>query len=282
MRRRRGRSTLIGVSSDRTRETRPRKAAIAVAAGGIIAASALSGRAHLLRWGATDDEIAARQPGDDLIGDANVTATRAVTIQTSPDIVWPWVAQLGQGRGGFYSYDSLENLLGFDIHSSDRVVPEWQQVEVGDEVRLAPTVGLKAVIVEPGRALVLQGRLPIARRPPFDSTWAFILDEQADGTTRLLSRERYRYERWWAALVVEPTQAASFVMSRKMLLGIRDRAERSVFEACSRTSPESAGSLRMSAVADFMGSRSGACSNRHLWRDTISSASSAPSARCGR
>jgi hypothetical protein len=202
-------------------------AAIAVAAGGIIAA-ALSGRAHLLRWGATDDEIAAVQPGDDLIGDANVTATRAITIQRSPDVVWPWIAQLGQGRGGFYSYDSLENLLGFEIHSADRVVPEWQQVEVGDEVRLAPTVGLKAVIVEPGRALVLQGSLPIARRPPFESTWAFILCEQPDGTTRLLSRERYGYKRWWAALVVEPTQAASFVMSRKMLLEIRDRAERGV------------------------------------------------------
>jgi hypothetical protein len=191
-------------------------------------AAALSGRAHLLRWGATDDEIAALQPGDDLIGDANVTATRAITIHRSPDVVWPWIAQLGQGRGGFYSYDSLENLLGFDIHSSDRVVPEWQEVKVGDEVRLAPKVGLKAVIVESGRALVLQGSLPIARRPPFESTWAFVLCKQPDGTTRLLSRERYGYKRWWAALVVEPTQAASFVMSRKMLLGIRDRAERRV------------------------------------------------------
>ena len=95
-------------------------------------------------------------------------------------------------------------------------------------VRELERVGLKAVIVEPGRALVLQGSLPIARRPPFESTWAFILCEQPNGTTRLLSRERYGYKRWWAALVVEPTQAASFVMSRKMLLGIRDRAERGV------------------------------------------------------
>jgi hypothetical protein len=121
----------------------------------------------------------------------------------------------------------LENLLGFDIHSADRVVPEWQEIEVGDEVRLAAKAGLNAAIVEPGRALVLQGSLPIAQRPPFDSSWAFILNEQADGTTRLLSRERYGYKRWWAPVVVEPTQAISFVMSRKMLLGIRDRAERS-------------------------------------------------------
>jgi hypothetical protein len=205
--------------------TRGGAGAIVVAASG-SAALAFTGRRRLLRWGATDAEIEETQPGDELIVDANVTATRAITVRRSPAAVWPWVAQLGQGRGGFYSYDWLENVLGFDIHSADRVVSEWQQIEVGDEVRLAATVGLKAAIVEPGRALVLQGSLPLARRPPFESTWAFILCEQPDGTTRLISRERYGYSRWWAPFVVEPTQAASFVMSRKMLLGIRERAER--------------------------------------------------------
>jgi hypothetical protein len=203
-----------------------RAAAVAMAAAG-SAALASAGRKRLLRWGATDAEIATMHPGDELIADANVTATRAITIRRSPEIVWPWIAQLGQGRGGFYSYDNLENRLGFDIHSADRIIPEWQQLEVGDEVRLAPTVGLKAAIVEPGRALVLQGALPVAKALPFDSTWAFILCQQPDGSTRLLSRERYGYKRWWAPLVVEPTQAASFLMSRKMLLGIRDRVERS-------------------------------------------------------
>jgi hypothetical protein len=213
------------MSSDKTTQTRIGAAAIAGAASGSVAALALIGRTRLLRWGATDEEIAASQPGDDLISDANVTATRAITIRCSPDVVWPWIVQLGQGRGGFYSYDFLENLVGCDIHSADRVVPEWQQLEVGDEVRLAPTAGLKVAILDPGRALVIQGSLPIARTPPFDSTWAFVLREQSDGTTRLLSRERYGYRRWWASFVVEPTQAISFVMSRKMLLGIRDRAE---------------------------------------------------------
>jgi hypothetical protein len=210
--------------STKTRQSRTRAAAIVVAAGG-SAALARAGRTRLLRWGATDAEIAGSQPGDDLIVDANVTATRAISIRRSPDVVWPWIAQLGQGRGGFYSYDFLENLVGLDIHSSDRVVPEWQQLEVGDEVRLGPTVGLKAAIVEPGRALVLHGSLPLGHAPPFDSTWAFVLCEQPDGTTRLLSRERYGYKRWWAAFVVEPTQAMSFLMSRKMLMGIRDRVE---------------------------------------------------------
>jgi hypothetical protein len=155
----------MGMSSDTTTQTRTRAAAIAVGATGSIAAVALLGRMRLLRWGATDQEIAASQPGDELISDANVTATRAITVRRSPDVVWPWVAQLGQGRGGFYSYDFLENLVGCDIHSADRVVPEWQQLEVGDEVRLAPAAGLKVAIVEPGRALVLHGSLPIARRP---------------------------------------------------------------------------------------------------------------------
>jgi hypothetical protein len=214
------------MSSDKPTQS-TRTAAIALAVSGSVAALGFSGRTCLLRWGATDEEIVASLPGDDLISDANVTATRAITIRRSPDVIWPWIAQIGQGRGGFYSYDLLENLLGFDIHSADRVVAEWQRLEVGDEVRLAAKAGLKAAIVEPGRALVLQGSLPIARRPPFDSTWAFILCEQRDGTTRLLSRERYSYRRWWAPFVVEPTQAVSFVMSRKMLLGIRDRAERS-------------------------------------------------------
>jgi hypothetical protein len=223
------------MSSDRTTQTRIPAGAIALAASGSIAALALLGRTRLLRWGAIDEEIAASQPGDELISDANVTATRAITIRRSPEIVWPWIAQLGQGRGGFYSYDFLENLLGFDIHSTDRVVSEWQQLEVGDEVRLAPTACLKVAILEPGRALVLQGSLPIARRAPFDSTWAFILCEQPDGTTRLLSRERYGYKRWWAPMVVEPTQAISLVMSRKMLLGIRERSERTPVSAARTT-----------------------------------------------
>jgi hypothetical protein len=211
------------MSIDTAQTKRLAMSAVAAAGGATLVRA---GRRRFLRWGATDAEMAASQPGDELIREANVTATRAITIRRSPDVVWPWIAQLGQGRGGFYSYDVLENLLGFDIHSADSLVPEWQRLEVGDEVRLAPTVGLKVAILEPGRALVLQGALPLAQAPPFDSTWAFILCEQADGTTRLLSRERYGYQRWWAPLVVEPTQAVSFVMSRKMLFGIRDRAER--------------------------------------------------------
>ena len=153
-------------------------------------------RARCLRWGATAEEVDAALPGDELVPDADLTATRAVTVDAGADAVWPWIAQLGQGRGGFYSYDFLENLAGRDIHSAERIVPEWQGIEVGDEVRFHPDGGMTAVVVEPGRALVLRGGMP--GTPPFDFAWAFVVRGQPDGTTRLVVRERYRYLRWWA------------------------------------------------------------------------------------
>jgi hypothetical protein len=148
-------------------------------------------------------------------------------VHTSADQVWPWIAQLGQGRGGFYSYDVLENLVGCDIHSADQIVPEWQDIKVGDQVNLHPEIGLGVAVVELGRALVLRGGVPMgAAPPPYDFTWAFVLQEQPEATTRLLVRERYAYTQRWAPLLVEPVAVVAFVMSQRMLRGIRDRAER--------------------------------------------------------
>ena len=195
--------------------------------GGAAAAYILLARPRHLRWGTMDQDSDEPLPGDDLIQSPNLAATRAVTVRASADQVWPWIAQLGQGRGGFYSYDFLENLVGCDIHSADRIVPEWQDVGVGDEVKLHPAVALAVAALEPGRSLVLRGGIPMGNTPPpYDFTWAFVLRERPDRTTRLLVRERYAYTRRWAPLVVEPVEAVSFVMSQKMLRGIRDRAER--------------------------------------------------------
>jgi hypothetical protein len=192
-----------------------------------VAAYILLARRRQLRWGATDQELEAHLPGDDLIAHPDVLATRAITVCASADLVWPWIAQLGQGRGGFYSYDFLENLVGCDMHSADRIHPEWQDVAVGDEVKLYPEVGLEVCVLEPGRSLVIRGGVPMGNIPaPYDFTWAFVLRDQPDGTTRLLARERYAYTRRWAPLIVEPAAMVSFVMSQKMLRGIRDRAER--------------------------------------------------------
>lgn len=195
----------------------------AIAAAG---AYAVLGRRWQLRWGAYPQECAATLPGDDLIGHPDLTATRAITVHAPADRVWPWIAQMGQGRGGFYSYDVLENLAGCHIHSSDHIEPGLQAVAVGDEIRLAPQVALRVAALVPGASLVLSsGAPPGGTPPPYDFTWAFVLREQPDGSTRLVVRERYGYTRRWTPLLAEPVEAASFVMSQKMLRGIRDRAE---------------------------------------------------------
>ena len=183
-------------------------------------------RRRQLTWGATSAESRGPLAGDELIASSDLIATRAITVRTSADKVWPWIAQLGQGRGGFYSYDFLENLVGCDIHSADRIVHEWQDIATGDEVKLYPDGPLEVAALDPGRSLVLRGGVPMGKTPPpYDFTWAFVVREQQERTTRLLVRERYGYTRRWAPLVVEPAAAISLVMTRKMLRGIRDRAE---------------------------------------------------------
>jgi hypothetical protein len=175
------------------------------AIGGAAAAYILLARPRQLRWGATGQESVEPLPGDDLIVNADLTATRAITVRASADQVWPWVAQLGQGRGGFYSYDFLENLVGCDIHSADRIVPEWQDVGVGDEVKLHPEVALAVAALEPGRSLVVRGGVPIGNTPPpYDFTWAFVLRERPDGDEASAGMElrvaKESFERLGAAL----------------------------------------------------------------------------------
>src|SRR6266568_1912156 len=206
---------------------------IALATATVVAAAVFSARQR--RWGATDDEVNLTLPGDELVSHADFTATRAITIHATATQVWPWIAQLGQGRGGFYSYDFLENLVGCDIHSADRIVPEWQDLKVGAEVRLAPEVALSVALVVPARALVLRGGIPMGNTaPPYHFTWAFVLRETANRTSRLVVRERYGYTRRWAPMLVEPVQFISLLMTQRMLRGIKQRAERAT-----RTAPPS-------------------------------------------
>jgi hypothetical protein len=188
-------------------------------------ATALLARDWFLRWGADAEETELSLPGDNVIAHADLVATRGVTIRGTSDEVWPWIAQLGQGRGGLYSYDALENLFGCDIQSAEEILPTLQHVAPGDEVRLHPAVTLRVVSVEPGRSLVLQGGTP-GDGAPYDFTWAFVLRSDLDGTTRLLVRERYGYAHRWTPLLVEPLAVVSFLMTQRMLRGIRDRVER--------------------------------------------------------
>ena len=184
-------------------------------------------RPRLLNWGATPAEAGRRLPGDDLLPEPDAESTVAVTIDAPPGAVWPWLRQLGQDRGGFYSYEWAENLVGLDIHNADRVVPEWQDISVGDAVRLAtearfPDATLEVAAVEPERALVL--RTP---DEPTGWVWSFLLDPD-DGTTRLLVRSRIRLPanpavRVAARAVLDPV---AWFMTRGMLRGLRSRAER--------------------------------------------------------
>lgn len=216
-----------------------RRALTLVPVAAVAAISAPWLRRRLLQMGATADEVEALLPGDELLAGADLIATRAITIDAPPEGVWPWIVQIGQGRGGFYSYDALENLAGSQIHSATTIVPEWQDVRVGDVVRLHPQVALEVARVEPPHAFVIQSApaAPAAATtastastatspPPYDFTWAFVCNATADGRTRLVARERFRYTTRSAPLLAEPVAVASFVMTQRMLRGLRARVER--------------------------------------------------------
>lgn len=180
----------------------------------------------MLRWGATAAEAAKTAPGDGLLPDAASAGTRAITINAPPERVWPWIAQIGQGRGGFYSYAWLENLFGCRIVNARKIHAEWQEVQRGDLVRLHPRMpGLPVVVAEKNHALVLGGEgIPERHIPP--TTWAFVV-EPAGERTRLLVRWRSQtshslYDLIFNKYLLEPIH---FVMERKMLLGIRQRAQ---------------------------------------------------------
>ena len=107
-----------------------------------------------MTWGATRDEVTARLPGDELLDQADIVATRAIEIAAPPSAMWPWLVQMGPGRAGAYTYDWIENLFGLNMHSADRVQPEWQGLEVGDVLRSGPDKpGMRVEILEADRVL---------------------------------------------------------------------------------------------------------------------------------
>ncbi len=204
--------------------------ALSFLAAGVAGVSvyALALRSWLLRWGATPDERSKNLPGDHLVMQANSSATRAITIGAPPERVWPWIVQIGQGRGGFYSYTWLENLVGCEIVNAETVHPEWQDLTPGDSIRLHPKMpGLPVIIAEKNRALVLGGgAIPEHRIPPV--SWAFVLEPAPGNAMRLIIRWRSHtpntvYDLVFNKYLLEPIH---FAMERKMMLGIRERAER--------------------------------------------------------
>jgi hypothetical protein len=175
-------------------------------------------RRPILTWGATSEEAASRLPGDELLEEADGVSTRAITIDAPAASVWPWLAQMGPSpRGGAYTYDWIENLLGLDMHSVDRVLPEFQHPEVGDTLGLGSN-RMRLELVEPGHVLAW-------RSEDGNWVWTFVLEEH-DGTTRLISRNRFRVPTLAARIGMLPMEPASLLMERRMLRGIKERAER--------------------------------------------------------
>ena len=175
-------------------------------------------RRRILNWGATDAEADARLPGDELLEHADGVATRAISIDAPAVAVWPWIAQIGPSpRGGAYTYDWIENLLRLDMHSTDRVLPDYQHPEVGDTLGYGKN-RMRFERVEPRRVLA-------TRSEDGNWVWSFVLDE-LDGQTRLISRNRFRLPSLTARVGMLPLEPASLVMERKMLRGIKQRAER--------------------------------------------------------
>jgi hypothetical protein len=174
---------------------------------------------------ATPDEKLRRLPGDDLIAEPLQSLTHAITIRCVPAQVWPWLAQMGAGRGGWYSYDAIDN---GGKPSADRIVPELQTIEVGYLFPWLPgaSEGFTLLACEPGHALVLGATAPDGT--PI-VTWAFVLESQSGGTTRLIVRARgsraYRLQGLPAWVTRRVVPAGHFVMERKQLLGIARRAE---------------------------------------------------------
>lgn len=218
-------------------------AAGAVATTAAAAAYAARARPWLLHWGATDHEIERPWPGDDLSPEPDAEATRGVTIHAPASAVWPWIVQVGQDRAGFYSYDWLENLLGFQIQNVHRILPEFQQREEGDAVWMAPPykfggrARLTVARLEKDRAMVLvypEDAERIARGDEaVRGTWAFEIEPVDDESCRLVMRtrsgrhpalrDRLAQRLFW--------EWADFIMERKMMLTIKQLAERDLVEA---------------------------------------------------
>jgi hypothetical protein len=194
----------------------------------IWAVSPIVRRWHM-RWGATEAEVAGAMPGDDVVPRAQFNATRAISIDAAPNDVWPWIVQLGYRRAGFYTYDQVDNA---GEPSADRIIDEYQDLKVGDEIPMwHESHGLAIAYIvdsfEVPNWMLWVHRPNEGERP--DSTWSWRLDTSPNGGTRLVTRMKqdYRWETPRLALFnLVLMEFGDFAMERRMLRGIKVRAER--------------------------------------------------------
>ncbi|HOB50178.1 MAG TPA: SRPBCC family protein [Mycobacterium sp.] len=199
--------------------------------GSVAAAGALlAARQFYRNWGTTKEECQTPLPGDELIGQPAVQTTEGVWIDAPAADVWPWLVQMGQDRGGLYSYEGLENAVGLKYRNADRIHPEWQHLEAGDVIRVVPRgwMGLSEGIALPvaqvigGESIVLRLQPP---QLPFDGVWSFHVIPRWEDRCRLLVRSRTRMQAPGEVLGAEAAGPVLALMTRGMLLGIKRRVE---------------------------------------------------------
>lgn len=199
---------------------------------GSVAAGAglLAARQFYRNWGTTKDECQTPLPGDELIGQPAVQTTEGVWIDAPAADVWPWLVQMGQDRGGLYSYEGLENLVGLKYRNAERIHPEWQHLEVGDVIRVVPRgwmglsdgIALPVAQVTEGQSIVLRLQPP---QLPWDGIWSFHVIPRWEDRCRLLVRSRSRMRAPGEVLGAEAGGPVLALMTRGMLLGIKRRVE---------------------------------------------------------
>ena len=218
---------------------------------GSLAGYALVIRPWHLSWGTTQAEQTQTLAGDDLLPQPTFQATRAITIHAPASAIWPWLVQMGQDRGGMYSYTWLENLVGAKMPTTDEILPAFQQREVGDTLwmstptRFGGTGYAVVAAVEANRSLVCftQGWTKPRPRADFQrdetsGTWAFVLVPLDDHTTRLVIRDRRGQQPgWYETVMALLWEMPHFMMQRKLMLGVKQRAE-STYQLVSKTAGE--------------------------------------------
>ena len=174
------------------------------------------------RWGATATDRPRVMAGDGAVVGPTYSATLAITVDARPKHIWPWLVQMGYQRGGLYSYDWLDRLFGYlDGPSADAILPQFQQLAIGDEIPIGRGQGFPVTAIEPYRALVLSGT-----GDGFAWLWQFGLYPLDERRTRLVSRNRVRVPRTVGSrLFMRVIEPAAFLMTRRMLLGLKRRAE---------------------------------------------------------
>jgi hypothetical protein len=189
----------------------------------LAALDRMVGRPWRAHWGASPSEIVSPMPGDTLVMDPDEITTRAITIRARPDQVWPWLAQMGRGRGGLYSYDWLDRVFGvLDRPSAQSVLPQFQGLASGDTIPVGGGAAWPVALAKAGEVLLIH-----VEERGAHVTWVFTLRAQNTSETRLVTRVRAHLpDAWSKPIVTTMLDHAEFLMVRRQLLNLRERAER--------------------------------------------------------